>query len=697
MSNKAKTGTWPTEVRRRDGTVVPFDVTRIEAAVARAAREVANDDPDMPATVARAVADALGSGVAPVEEIQDLVEARLGEAGLDDVARAYIVYRRRRAELRTAKAMLGVRDELKLSLAAVTVLRERYLLRDDKGRPAESTGEMMDRAAHCVAEAEDGYRPGSSTRWAERYAKLLRSLEFLPNSPTLMNAGTDVGLLSGCVVLPVEDSLRSIFTTLGQAAEVQRAGGGTGFSFSRLRPSGDPVTTTAGTASGPMSFLRLYDTAAEVVSMGGRRRGACMAVLDASHPDIIDFVTTKARSEHALTHFNLSVGVTDGFMRAVERGDTHRLVNPRTGRTVAQVSAATLFDSICAAAHECGDPGLVFLDTINRANPIPGHGRIEATNPCGEVPLLPYESCNLGSINLARMVTRGRVDWDRLKEVVAVAVRFLDDVIDVSRYPFSELEQAARATRKIGLGVMGLAELLATLSIPYDSEEGVALAEQLMRRIRREAHIASKRLAEERGSFPAFADSRFARSDPRRNAQVTSVAPTGTISLIAGTTAGIEPMFAIAFTRSVLGRELLEVNPCFDRLARDQGFYSDELISEIAQRGGVRGCPQLSASVRAAFPTAAEIAPEWHLRMQSAVQRHVDAAVSKTVNLPATATVDDVRGIYLAAWKAKVKGITVYRYGSREGQVLSYAAPDAAPARADTVYSGGCIARSCDC
>ncbi|MGV0871229.1 adenosylcobalamin-dependent ribonucleoside-diphosphate reductase [Mycolicibacterium sp. XJ879] len=696
MSTKAKTRTWPTEVRRRDGTVVPFDVTRIEAAVAGAAREVANDDPDMAITVARAVADALGPGVAPVEEIQDYVEARLGEAGLDDVARAYIVYRRRRAELRTAKEMLGVADELKLSLAAVTVLRERYLLRDDKGRPTESTGEMMDRAAHCVAAAEDGYRPGSSTRWAERYAKLLRSLEFLPNSPTLMNAGTDIGLLSACVVLPVDDSLRSIFATLGQAAEVQRSGGGTGFSFSRLRPSGDPVTITAGTASGPMPFLELYDTAAEVVSMGGRRRGACMAVLDASHPDIVDFITTKARSQNALTHFNLSVGVSDRFMRAVERGDNHRLVNPRTGRTVAQVPAATLFDRICAAAHECGDPGLVFLDAINRANPIPRRGRIEATNPCGEVPLLPYESCNLGSINLARMVVDGRIDWDRLNEVVALAVRFLDDVIDVSRYPYPELEEAARATRKIGLGVMGLAELLATLSIPYDSEEGVGLAEQLMRRIQREAHIASKRLAEERGSFPAFADSRFARSDPRRNAQVTSVAPTGTISLIAGTTAGIEPMFAIAFTRSVLGRQLLEVNPCFDRLARGQGFYSDELISEIAQRGGVRGCPQLSASVRGAFPTAAEIAPDWHLRMQSAVQRHVDAAVSKTVNLPATATVDDVRDIYLAAWKAKVKGITVYRYGSREGQVLSYAAPDAL-AQADTVYSGGCIARSCDC
>ena len=686
----------PAKVRRRDGTLVPFDIARIEDAVARAAREVAYDDPDMPGTVARAVADGLGPDIVPVEEIQDCVEARLGEAGLDDVARAYIIYRQRRTELRTAKALLGVRDELKLPLAAVTVLRERYLLRDEQGRPTESTGEMMDRAAHCVAAAEDEYRPGSSTQWAEQFATMMRNLEFLPNSPTLMNAGTDLGLLAGCFVLPVEDSLHSIFTTLGRAAEIQRTGGGTGFTFSHLRPAGDRVASTGGTASGPVSFLRLYDTAAGVVSMGGRRRGACMAVLDALHPDIYDFVTTKAESPGELAHFNLSVGVTDAFLRAVERGGAHRLVNPRTGKTVARIPAAGLFDAICEAAHGCGDPGLVFLDTVNRANPVPGRGRIEATNPCGEVPLLPYESCNLGSINLARMVTGRRVDWDRLTEVAGVAVRFLDDVIDVSRYPFGELAEATRATRKIGLGVMGLAELLATLGIPYDTEEGVRLTGQVMRRIQRAAHTASERLAEERGSFPAFAESRFARSRPRRNAQLTSVAPTGTISLIAGTTAGIEPMFAIAFTRAIIGRHLLEVNPCFDRLARDRGFYRDELIAEIAQRGGVRGYPGLPADVRAAFPTAAEISPEWHLRMQAAVQRHVDAAVSKTVNLPATATVDDVRAIYLAAWKAKVKGITVYRYGSREGQVLSYAAPEPVLARADTEFSGGCAGRVCE-
>jgi len=693
---KSRVMSWPAEVQRRDGTLLPFDIARIETAIARAAREVAFNDPDMPATVARIVADALGRRVASVEEIQNLVEARLGEAGLEDVARAYIVYRQRHAELRTAKALLGVRDELKLSLAAATVLRERYLLHDELGRPVESTGEMMDRVARCVAAAEDEYRPGSSAQWAERFASVLCNLEFLPNSPTLMNAGTDIGLLSGCFVLPVDDSLHSIFATLGQAAEIQRAGGGTGFAFSHVRPAGDRVASTGGTASGPMSFLRLYDTAARVVSMGGRRRGACMAVLDASHPDIRDFVSVKARSPNELTHFNVSVGASDAFLRAVEHGGEHRLVNPRSGKTVARIPAVELFDTICESAHACGDPGLVFLDTINRSNPVPGLGTIEATNPCGEVPLLPYESCNLGSINLARMIANGRIDWDRLDDLVGVAVRFLDDVLDVSRYPFPELVEAARATRKIGLGVMGLAELLATLGVPYDSDEAVRLAGQIMHRVQQTGSTASAQLAEVRGSFPAIGDSRFASSGPRRNAQVTSVAPTGTISLIAGTTAGIEPMFAIAFTRAIVGRHLLEVNACFDRVARDQGFYRDDLIAEIAQRGGVRGYPRLPEEVRAAFPTAAEIAPKWHLRMQAAVQRHVDAAVSKTVNLPAAATVDDIRAIYLAAWKAKVKGITVYRYGSREEQVLTYAAPQPVLTQAEPEFSGGCPGRGCE-
>ena len=678
-----------------------FDVSRIEAAVAGAAREAGYADPNLAAAVAKAVVDKLATHEprgrpVTVETIGDLVEEQLNSAGYGDVARAYIIYRHGRAELRATKALLEVRDELKLSLAAVTVLRERYLRRDERGQPVESTGEMMDRTALFVAAAEDSYRRGSAARWAERFSQLLRSLEFLPNSPTLMNAGTSLGLLSGCVVLPLEDSLRSIFATLGQTAEIHQAGGGTGYSFSHLRPADDPVAGTGGRASGPLSFLRLFDASAAVVRMGGRRRGASMAVLDVSHPDIYDFVTAKADEAGDLTQFNLSVGVSDAFMRAVERHGTHRLVNPRTGKTVARVNAADLFTAICEAAHACGDPGLLFLDAINRANPLPKLGRIEATNPCGEVPLLPYESCNLGSINLARMTTAGKIDWERLAGVAMLATRFLDDVIDVNEYPFPELADAGRATRKVGLGVMGLAELLATLGIPYDSEQAVRFARRIARHIQQAAHAASADLARVRGRFPAFANSRLARSAALRNAQLTAVAPTGTISLIAGTTAGIEPMFAVAYVRAVLGSHLLEVNSCFDRLARDQGFYSAELITEIARSGTVRANPRIPDAVRAAFPTALEVTPDWHLRMQAAVQRHVDAAVSKTINLPASASAEDIRAIYLAAWKAKVKGITVYRYGSREDQVLTLAAPDSAPPRAGAAFSGGCAARACE-
>lgn len=676
-----------------------FDLARIEAAIARAAREVGQVDAH-PAGVAEAVAGQLRGRVATVEQIQDTVERQLVAAGFTDIARAYVLCRQRRAELRDTKALLRVRDELKLSLAAVTVLRQRYLRRDTHGHPVESTGEMLDRVACAVAAAEDHYESGTSAHWAQRFSSMLRSLELLPNSPTLMNAGTPIGFLAGCVVLPVDDSLRSIFTTLRNAALIQQAGGGTGYAFSRVRPAGDLVTSTGGTASGPIPFLRVFDTAAAVIRQGGRRRGANMAVLDVSHPDIYDFITAKTAG--GMENFNLSVAVSDRFLRAVENNGTHRLINPRTGRAIARIPAAELFDTLCEAAHRCGDPGLLFLDTINRANPLPHQGRIEATNPCGEVPLLPYESCNLGSINLARFTTAGRIDWDHLTDVASLAVRFLDDVIDISRYPFDELEQATKTSRKIGLGFMGLAEMLASLGIPYDSPQAVRLAGRIARHIRDTARHTSTRLAETRGPFPAFTDSTLARTgcDPLRNAQLTSIAPTGTIALIAGTTAGIEPMFALAYTRNVLDRHLLELNPCFERLARDRGFYSDTLMTDIARTGGVRGNRRIPADVRAAFPTALEIAPEWHLRMQAAVQRHVDAAVSKTINLPATATVADAREIFLQAWRSKVKGITIYRYGSRPHQVLTLTCPEdhttEPPLRVDTDFTGGCAAHTCE-
>ncbi len=694
----------PKQVRTRDGRVVAFDRSRIEAAVARATREVGRPDPELAARVADVVSAQLlerfGTRPPGVEDIQDLVEHVLMTSGAANVGRAYLLYRQRRAEIRHAKAQLGVRDELKLGLGAVAVLEERYLLKDRHGHVIESTGQMMDRAAAFVAQAEDQWHPASSRRWAEAFSDTLRRLEFLPNSPTLMNAGTSLGLLSGCVVLPLEDSLSSIFETLGNAALLHQAGGGTGYSFSRLRPKGDRVASTGGVASGPVSFLSVFDAAARVVSDGGRRRGASMAVLDVAHPDIVDFVEAKVMPG-VLEHFNLSVGVSERFMRAVVRGDQHRLVNPRTGKVTGRIAANELFDRICAAAWEGGDPGLLFLDRVNRDNPLPALGRIEATNPCGEVPLLPYESCNLGSLNLARFVDRGTLDFARLGATVHLAVRFLDDVIDVSRYPVDELEAPARASRKVGLGLMGLAEMLASLGIPYDSAPALRLAARIMRFVEAEARRASAALAAERGPFPLYDRSRFPSRGigPLRNAQLTSIAPTGTISLIAGTTSGIEPMFALSYRRHVLGRDLAETHPLFERVARQGGFYSEELMAEVERTGTVRQLREVPSEVRAAFVTALEISPEWHLQMQAAVQRHVDAAVAKTVNLPTTATVADVRALYLAAWRAKVKGITVYRDGSRPGQVLTVAAPSPVPGPAvqiADVYSGGCGGHVCE-
>lgn len=597
--------------------------------------------------------------------------------------------------------MAGVHDELGLSVSAVRILQERYLRRDASGRITESTHDMMARVARTVAEAEGTYGPGSATGWQAAFEGMLCRLEFLPNSPTLMNAGTGPGLLSGCFVLPLEDSLESIFTTLTHTALVHQAGGGTGFSFSRLRPAGDIVASSHGIASGPVPFLRVFDTATDVIRQGGRRRGASMGALHVSHPDIEAFVAAK-QEPGRLPNFNLSVAVTDVFMQAVLDGDDHDLINPRTGRVSATLSARRLFDHIVSCAWASGEPGLLLIDRINAANPIPSMGDVEATNPCGEVPLLPYESCNLGSINLARMLTPGgEVDWERLESVAALATRFLDDVIDVNRYPVAQMADAANATRKIGLGIMGLAELLATRGIRYDTEEATALAATIAQRINTVARQTSEQLARHRGPYPRWPDSLAAAAGhpPLRNAQRTAIAPAGTLSVIAGTTSGIEPMFAIAAERNVLGTRVVEVNPAFERTARQGGFWTDELARQISRTGRISQRPEVPDAARNVFVTALEISPRWHLRMQAAVQAHVDAAVSKSVNLPANATKDEVATLFLDAWRAGLKGVTVYRYGSRAGQVLRLAgeqAPNAPPPAATDADDADVCAGSCD-
>jgi ribonucleoside-diphosphate reductase alpha chain len=561
-----------------------------------------------------------------------------------------------------------------LSPNALRVLHARYLLRDRRG-VAETPDRMFERVAAAVAQAERSYPKGPGCQQArDRFFTMMRGLEFLPNSPTLMNAGTPRGQLSACFVLPLTDTIEGIFGTLADMARIHRGGGGTGFDFSPLRPRGDIVRSTGGTASGPVSFMSIFDRATEVIVQGGKRRGANMGVLRCDHPDIEEFIRAKAEGD-ALRNFNLSVGVTEAFVEAVRKGTAIPLVNPRTGGAGRAIDARGLFDRIVRAARETGEPGLLFLDRLERDNPTPRRGAIRAVNPCGESPLLPYESCNLGSINLARMVSDGAVDWDRLRECVRWAVRFLDDVIDVNRYPLRRMERVGRMNRKIGLGVMGFADLLIQVGIPYDSRKAVDLAEKIMSVIRAESLLTSASLAAERGSFPAYDESRYAPTCVRlRNATVNSIAPTGTISMIAGCSSGIEPLFAPCFTRTVLGGQLLsEMSPSLRQVLDRAGLLHNGFLEWLARCGSLRRLRQAPARLRRLLPFALDIAPEDHIMIQAAFQRFTDNGVSKTINLRADARVADVRRAYLMAHATGCKGITVYRYGCRCDQVLSLA------------------------
>ena len=567
-----------------------------------------------------------------------------------------------------------------ISENSLVVLRERYLRRDETGRLAEEPHGMLRRVGSAIAAPARSFGEDAAF-WEERFLERLEQLEFLPNSPTLMNAGLPGGQLAACFVLPIEDDLDSIFTALSRTARIHQTGGGTGFSFSALRPGEDRVRSTGGITSGPLSFMELFDHATAVIRRGGRRRGANMAVLRVDHPDIEEFIDAK-RTPGRLENFNLSVAVTQAFFAALDARKPFVLRNPRTGRVVRSIDPQALLDAIVEAAWATGDPGLLFLDEINRHNPTPALGAIEATNPCGEQPLLPYESCTLGSINLPAFIAGGGVDWERLRDAIRDAVVFLDNVIEANCYPVPEIEAATRRTRKIGLGIMGLAELLARIGIAYDSDEGLALGGRIARFLTDEARAASVELGERRGSFPAFHDSIWAGHGftALRNASITCVAPTGTISLLAGTSGGIEPFFALAMVRRVLdGRLLAEVNPMITAALAPLGALGETALQAIREHGSVRRIVELPEDLRRRFPTALEIAPEFHLRMQAAFQAHIDAAVSKTVNLPPDAPVAAVREVFLLARRLGLKGVTVYRYGSRPGQTLSLVHEDARP------------------
>lgn len=568
-------------------------------------------------------------------------------------------------------------SQVKLSENALRLLEARYLRKGPDGAPVETPDEMFWRVARHVAQAEERFFPGASGPWAERFFELMATLTFLPNSPTLMNAGRRLGQLAACFVLPIADSLDSIFTTLKRAAIIHQSGGGTGFSFSRLRPRGDVVASTHGVASGPVSFMRVFDMATEVIKQGGTRRGANMGVLRVDHPDIREFITVK-RDPRELQSFNLSVGVTDAFMEAVKEGREVPLLNPRTGREVRRDWARDLFELMVQCAWENGEPGALFLDTINRHNPTPALGPIEATNPCGEQPLLPNEACNLGSINLVKVLrktARGyEVDWDRLSEVVRTAIRFLDDVVETNRYPFKAIERVCKANRKVGLGVMGFAHMLILLGIPYDSDEAVRVAEEIMAFVEAEAKEASRQLARERGPFPNWPKSVYAQrgEPPQRNATLTTIAPTGSISIIANCSSGIEPLFALAYRKRILGDlEVFVVDPIFEASVGQDPSFPREVKEEVLRTGSIPAHAPVPERYKRLFATAFQIPPERHIAIQAAFQRHTDNAVSKTINFPPDTPPEEVAEAFLMAHQLGCKGITVYRSGSRQGQVIT--------------------------
>ncbi len=568
---------------------------------------------------------------------------------------------------------------IELSDNAVVVLNKRYLKKDTAGKVIETPEDMFHRVAKSIASAEVLYDPKANVDfWENKFYRLMASLEFLPNSPTLMNAGRELGQLSACFVIPIDDSMESIFDAVKYTALIHKSGGGTGFSFSRIRPAKDRVGSTGGVASGPISFMRAFDTATDVIKQGGMRRGANMAILNVDHPDILDFIYAK-QDPKALTNFNLSVALTTEFMNAVEKNLEYDLLNPHTNEATGKLKAKEVFDKIVDMAWRTGDPGIIFIDNINKFNPTPHLGKIESTNPCGEQPLLPFESCNLGSINLAKMVKyengQAILDYDKLANTVPLCVRFLDNVIDVNQYPLDLIAEKTKATRKIGLGVMGFADLLILLGIPYNSDKAIETAERVMRFISEEANKESERLGKERGLFPAFKGSVYDKKEglKPRNASRTTIAPTGTLSIIANCSSGIEPLFALSYTRHILdGAELVELNPHFEKVAKEEKFYSQELIKSLSSGKTLQDLNgSIKEWVKDVFITSHDVAPEWHVKMQASFQKYTDSAVSKTVNLRHEATREDVAKIYMQAHKLGLKGLTIYRDRSRETQVLN--------------------------
>lgn len=671
------------KVKKRNGGVVKFNSEKITNAIFKAAVAVGGKDRERSKWLAEQVVKNLEKLTTPgkipsVEEIQDIVELTLMEHGHLKTAKSYILYRYKRKKVREAKSLLGVKDDTKLTTNSLKVLERRYLKRDEHtGKITESPGQMFRRVAENIALADRLYDKKADIKKTEKeFFNAMKNLEFLPNSPTLMNAGSDIQQLSACFVLPIEDDMHSIFTSMRDAALIHQSGGGTGFSFSRIRPKGDIVKSSMGIASGPISFMTVFNAATEVIKQGGKRRGANMGILRVDHPDIMDFIVAK-ESNTTLNNFNISIGLTEKFMEAVENNEEYDMINPRTQDVVKSISALRVFNLLVTMAWKNGEPGIIFLDRINRDNPTPKVGEIESTNPCGEQPLLPYESCNLGSVNLSNMIKENKgsyeVDWNKLKKTVRLGVHFLDNVIDMNKFPHRNIEKMTLSNRKIGLGIMGFADMLIMLGIPYNSEEGVEFAGKIMKFINDEGKQMSSELAEKRGDFPNYRKSIFPKQNIRmRNATITTIAPTGTISMIADSSSGIEPLFAISYIKNVMDNtELVMVNPLFEKVIKEEGIYDIELMKKVARHGSIQHLDEIPDKLKRVFVTSHDITPEWHVKVQAAFQNHVDNAVSKTVNFPGSASTQDVEKVYMLAYNLGCKGTTIYRDGSRDEQVLN--------------------------
>jgi len=672
------------KIRKRDGSVVDFDKEKITNAVFKAAQSVGGSNRKEAERVADLAVEYINKKyneeyVPTVEEVQDVVEKALIDTGHATTAKSYIIYRHRKNVEREMKRILGVEDDLKLPLNSIQVLERRYLLKDENGKVIETPSELFRRVARFIASNEKNYGADEETakHYEEAFYQIMTSFEFLPNSPTLMNAGTELGQLSACFVLPVKDDIEQIFESVKHQAIIHKTGGGTGFCFSALRPKGDFVKSTAGVASGPLSFMSAFDNATNVIKQGGKRRGANMATMHVWHPDIEEFITAK-QTPGVLENFNVSVMVDDKFMQAVDSNSEYDLINPRNGAVLRKVNARSIFKLIAYSAWKSAEPGMLFIDEINRKNPTPNEP-IHATNPCGEVPMPDYESCNLGSINLARFVEldwsrmdwKRKIDWGRLRYVVRLSFQFLDNVIDLNKYPIPQIKEHTQRNRRIGLGVMGFARMLFKMGIRYDSEEGYQAGEEIMKFINEEARKMSHELGRARGSFPGFKDTPLSSQyDELRNATCTSIAPTGTISMIGNTSSGIEPVFALSFLKTVRAGHYYYCDDIFEHVLKVRGLYSQELMQKIMEEGSIQHMDEIPSDIKNVFRVSHDIPPEAHVLMQSAFQKNTDLAVSKTINLPTEATVEDVENVYLLAWKTGCKGITIYRDSSRNEQVL---------------------------